>query len=72
MDAVEEADETMKCPMTFGDPCSDRDEECRGRECAWWVVREIASKEVGCCVVAAHLLTAPHVRPTARIEGGRP
>lgn len=24
----------MKCPMTFGNPCADRDEECRP-DCAW-------------------------------------
>lgn len=24
----------MKCPMTFNDPCCDRDEECRP-DCAW-------------------------------------
>lgn len=26
----------MKCPMTFNDPCCDRDEECR-EDCAWLV-----------------------------------
>ena len=23
--------------MTFNDPCSDRDDECRGAECMWYV-----------------------------------
>ena len=27
----------MKCPMTFNDPCGDRDDECRGAECMWYV-----------------------------------
>lgn len=26
----------MKCPMTFGDPCADRNEECSA-DCAWLV-----------------------------------
>lgn len=24
----------MRCPMTFSDPCADRNEECRP-DCAW-------------------------------------
>lgn len=31
----------MKCPMTFSDPCTDRDDECRGAECMWYV-REVS------------------------------
>lgn len=27
----------IKCPMTFGDPCGDREEGCRRERCAWWL-----------------------------------
>lgn len=30
----------MKCPMTFGNPCSDVGDECFGRKCAWWVQKQ--------------------------------
>ena len=30
------------CPMTFSDPCGDRDEECRGEDCAWYISEECA------------------------------
>lgn len=37
----------MKCPMTFGDPCNDRDEECR-EDCAWLI--EIQSGTYACAI----------------------
>lgn len=42
----------MKCPMTFNDPCTDRDEECRGKECMWYMYMAINSKEEveGCAI----------------------
>ncbi len=42
----------MKCPMTFGDPCADRDEECR-EDCAWLLVKTGRDgKAVRMCAVA--------------------
>lgn len=39
----------MKCPMTFGDPCYDRDDECR-HDCAWLVERGVTGDTY--CAVA--------------------
>ena len=39
----------MKCPMTFGDPCADRNEECRP-DCAWRI--KDAHGNNGCAVSA--------------------
>ena len=36
----------MKCPMTFGDPCCDRD--CLGPECAWWVTQRTSLGDTVC------------------------
>lgn len=41
----------MKCPMTFGDPCNDRDEECR-EDCAWLLVRGTCVGEYKVCSIA--------------------
>lgn len=39
----------MKCPMTFGDPCADRNEECRS-DCAWRI--KDTHGNYGCAVSA--------------------
>ena len=42
----------MKCPMTFGDPCADRNEECRD-DCAWLLEKTGKDgKAVRMCAVA--------------------
>lgn len=42
----------MRCPMVFGDPCSDRDEECRA-DCTWLLEKTGKDgKTVRMCAVA--------------------
>lgn len=54
----------MKCPMTFGDPCPDRDEECRGGECMWYVYESDSLGHVVCegCAVAMTIPTQGRLR----------
>ena len=42
----------MKCPMRFGNPCADVDEECVGPECMWWVKWQFRNDETEGCAVA--------------------
>lgn len=43
----------MKCPMTFNDPCCDRNEECR-EDCAWLMESDkISSKVCAIAIIAA-------------------
>lgn len=49
-----------KCPMTFGDPCSDRNDDCRGSDCCWYVRIESNGRYTEGCAVA-FIPTAAHI-----------
>lgn len=58
----------MKCPMTFGDPCADRNEECRP-DCAWLCTQ---GGNTFCSVPGIASTIARTVSVPATFIGGRP
>ena len=55
-----------KCPFTFNDPCGDRNEGCRGRECMMAMVR---GDYTYCAIAMTALLGAQTNGINAKILG---